>query len=409
MPVLALSAWKALPGNAEQFGLLSPDWAGRFCGNWSTDYAPHVQHVHIDILNPGERSSASTSFTQDSGLSLISHRTLARWNWASAPDWAHRVPALSQQRSAAKNNQAWAWRAQDSWWLFQTYYLVCFLPEVIETKVNKSERIGTSPWLRLCTPNAGGHVQFLVEELDPWATTNGPACHNADRGSQVLLLRPGSAKWMKINQSFLKVYFLNANIFKCLFSPLLYANCTFYSHICGPLLNLFRTHFFKKFIPLSKPMVLNRSGFWPPGDIWQCLLTFLVVTAGGWGRMLLAFYGQRTEMQVSIQQCTGHPKSSKHYSSSAGNPNQTQAPVKNKQREQALWVFLVVVAVQSLSHVQLFATPMDCSTPGFPVLHHLPELGQTQVHWVSDAIQPSHPLSCPFSPTFNLSQHQGLF
>ena len=52
--------------------------------------------------------------------------------------------------------------------------------------------------------------------------------------------------------------------------------------------------------------------------------------------------------------------------------------------------------------------PMDCSMPGFPVLHHLLELAQTYVHWVSDAIQPSHPLSFP-SPTFTLSQHQGLF
>ena len=53
--------------------------------------------------------------------------------------------------------------------------------------------------------------------------------------------------------------------------------------------------------------------------------------------------------------------------------------------------------------------PMDCSTPGFPVLHHLPELAQTDVHWVGDAIQPPHPLS-PSSPAaFNLSQHQGLF
>ena len=58
-----------------------------------------------------------------------------------------------------------------------------------------------------------------------------------------------------------------------------------------------------------------------------------------------------------------------------------------------------VVAVQSLS-------PMDCSTPGFLVLHHLPELAQTHVHWVSDAIQPSHPLSSPSPPAFNLSQHQ---
>ena len=52
---------------------------------------------------------------------------------------------------------------------------------------------------------------------------------------------------------------------------------------------------------------------------------------------------------------------------------------------------------------------MDCSTPGLPVHHQLPEPAQTHVHWVSDAIQPSHPLSS-FSPTvFNLSQHQGLF
>jgi len=47
--------------------------------------------------------------------------------------------------------------------------------------------------------------------------------------------------------------------------------------------------------------------------------------------------------------------------------------------------------------------PMDCSTPGFPVLHHLPEFAQTHVHWVCDATQPSHPLSSPFPPAFNLS------
>ena len=55
--------------------------------------------------------------------------------------------------------------------------------------------------------------------------------------------------------------------------------------------------------------------------------------------------------------------------------------------------------VQFSSVAQLCPTlcdPMDCSTPGFPVLHHLPELAQTHVHWVDDATQPSHPLSCPF-------------
>ena len=58
---------------------------------------------------------------------------------------------------------------------------------------------------------------------------------------------------------------------------------------------------------------------------------------------------------------------------------------------------------------QILWDPMDCSTPGLPVHHQLPEFTQTHVHWVGDAIQPSHPLSSPSPPTFNLSQHQGLF
>ena len=53
--------------------------------------------------------------------------------------------------------------------------------------------------------------------------------------------------------------------------------------------------------------------------------------------------------------------------------------------------------------------PMDCSTPGLPVHHQLPEFTQTLVRWVGDAIQPSHPLLSPSPPTFNLSQYQGLF
>ena len=69
-------------------------------------------------------------------------------------------------------------------------------------------------------------------------------------------------------------------------------------------------------------------------------------------------------------------------------------------------------SVRFSSVAQLHPTlcdPMDCSTPGFLVRHQLPELTQTHVHRVGDAIQPSHPLSSPSPPTFNLSQHQGLF
>ena len=53
--------------------------------------------------------------------------------------------------------------------------------------------------------------------------------------------------------------------------------------------------------------------------------------------------------------------------------------------------------------------PIDCSMPGFPLHHQLPELAQTHIHCVGDAVQPSHSLSSPSPPAFNLSQHQGLF
>ena len=69
------------------------------------------------------------------------------------------------------------------------------------------------------------------------------------------------------------------------------------------------------------------------------------------------------------------------------------------------------MAVQFSSVAQSCPTlcdPMDYNMPGLPV-YQLPEFTQTHVHWVSDAIQPSHPLLSPSPPTFNLSQHRGLF
>ena len=76
------------------------------------------------------------------------------------------------------------------------------------------------------------------------------------------------------------------------------------------------------------------------------------------------------------------------------------------------WTIKKFSSVQFSSVAQSCPTlcnPMNCSTPGLPVHHQLPEFTQTHVHWVSDAIQPSHPLLSPSPPTFNLSQHQGLF
>ena len=70
--------------------------------------------------------------------------------------------------------------------------------------------------------------------------------------------------------------------------------------------------------------------------------------------------------------------------------------------------YLQFSSVQSLSRVWL-CDPMNRSMPGLPVHHQLPEFTQTHVHWVSDAIQPSHPLSSPSPPAPNPFQHQGLF
>ena len=68
--------------------------------------------------------------------------------------------------------------------------------------------------------------------------------------------------------------------------------------------------------------------------------------------------------------------------------------------------------VQFSSVTQSYPTlcnPMDCSMPGLPVHHQLLGFTQTHVHQVGDVIQPSHPLSSPSPPAFNLFQHQGLF
>ena len=82
------------------------------------------------------------------------------------------------------------------------------------------------------------------------------------------------------------------------------------------------------------------------------------------------------------------------------------APGAPGQAEQFQGHFVVVV--QSLVMCDPL-WPLDCSTPGLFVLHYLLALAQTHVHWVNDAIQPSHPLLAPPLPTLNLSQHQGLF
>ena len=85
-------------------------------------------------------------------------------------------------------------------------------------------------------------------------------------------------------------------------------------------------------------------------------------------------------------------------------------PTFNLSQHQGLfqWVTCRLVVVHSLFCPTLW-NPIDCSTPGFPVHHHLLEFAQTHIHWVSDATQPSHFLSLPSPPAVSLSQHQDLF
>ena len=71
------------------------------------------------------------------------------------------------------------------------------------------------------------------------------------------------------------------------------------------------------------------------------------------------------------------------------------------------WVSQSVSSI--IQSCQTLCDPTDCSRSGFPICHQLLELAQTHVHWISDAIQPSHPLSSPSPPAFNLSQDQGHF
>ena len=71
---------------------------------------------------------------------------------------------------------------------------------------------------------------------------------------------------------------------------------------------------------------------------------------------------------------------------------------------------MLTVQFSSVAQSRLtLCNPMDCSTPGLPVYHQLPEFTQTHIHWVGDVIQPSHPLSSPSPPAPNRSQPQGLF
>ena len=99
------------------------------------------------------------------------------------------------------------------------------------------------------------------------------------------------------------------------------------------------------------------------------------------------------------------------YQSTAGScilPKEAPVPMHTPVLDKKIFIELLASVQFSCSGCPTLCNCMDCSMPGLPVHHQLLEFTQTHVHWIGDAIQPSHPPSSP-PPTFNLFQHQGLF
>ena len=140
---------------------------------------------------------------------------------------------------------------------------------------------------------------------------------------------------------------------------------------------------------------------------WQYTPVFLPGESQGWGSLLgCCLWG------CSESDMTEGPRSSSSHEM-YGSKSIPQS-INNFYNDSGMCVLseLEVTRIQLSSVAQSFLTlcdSMECSTPGFLVLHQLLEFAQTHVHWVSDAIQPSHPLSSPSPPDFNLSQNQSLF
>ena len=108
----------------------------------------------------------------------------------------------------------------------------------------------------------------------------------------------------------------------------------------------------------------------------------------------------RTEKHGALQ-CMGSQR--------VGHDWATKHTVVTRSRERDVELSLESDQIRSVTQsCPTFFDPMNRSMPGLPVHHQLLEFTETHVHWVSDDIQPSHPLSSPSSPAFNFSQHQGL-
>ena len=125
--------------------------------------------------------------------------------------------------------------------------------------------------------------------------------------------------------------------------------------------------------------------------------------------VLIAWLGNHQVEGAKIwltEMCTEHLQLSS-YKTAANPPVITMAIIKNV--PVGLKSFIRNIFSSVTRSCLTLRDSMDCSMPGFPVHHQFSELAQSHIHWVSDAIQPSHSLLSPSPPALNLSQHQGFF
>ena len=169
----------------------------------------------------------------------------------------------------------------------------------------------------------------------------------------------------------------------------------------------------------EEPGRLQSMGSWRVRHDWATSLSLF--TFMHWRRKWQptpVFLSEESQGQGSLVGCrlglhrVGHDWSDLAEAAAAARPGREELKDRRKKQwEKTSQGLPFISSVQFSSVAQSCPTlcdPMDCSMQGLPVHHELPESTQTHVHWVSDAIQPSHPLSSPSPLAFNLSQHQGL-
>ena len=169
----------------------------------------------------------------------------------------------------------------------------------------------------------------------------------------------------------------------------------------------------------EEPGRLQSMGSWRVRHDWATALSLF--TFMHWRRKWQptpVFLSEESQGQGSLVGCrlglhrVGHDWSDLAEAAAAASPGREELKDRRKKQwEKTSQGLPFISSVQFSSAAQSCPTlcdPMDCSMQGLPVHHELPESTQTHVHWVSDAIQPSHPLSSPSPLAFNLSQHQGL-